>query len=101
MPGAAFAGAESPGSQSSFTHLIGFSTAAEKLVFSDEATFDICGKVNRHNVRIRGTENPHATIEYVRDSPKVNVFCVVSSCKVYEGIHCCRPPNVATRVAGT
>ena len=25
---------------------------AEKLVFSDEATFHVCGKVNRHNVRI-------------------------------------------------
>ena len=43
----------------------------------------MCGKVKRHNVRIWGTENPHATIEYVRDSPEVNVFCAVSSCKVY------------------
>jgi len=43
----------------------------------------VCGKVNRHNVRIWGTENPHATMEYVRDSPKVNLFCAVSSCKVY------------------
>ena len=56
---------------------------AEKLVFSDEATFHVCGKVNRHNVRIWGTENPHAAMEHVRDSPKVNVFCVISSCKVY------------------
>jgi hypothetical protein len=31
----------------------------EKLVFSDEETFDISGKVNIHNVRIWGTENPH------------------------------------------
>ena len=56
---------------------------AEKLVFSDEATFHVCGKVNRHNVRIWGTENSHATMENVRDSPKVNAFCAVSSCKVY------------------
>ena len=56
---------------------------AEKLDFSDEATFHVCGKVSHHNVCIWGTENPHATIEYVRDSPKVNVFCAVSSCKVY------------------
>ena len=56
---------------------------AEKLVFSDEATFHVCGKVNRHNVRNWGTDNPHATMEYVRDLPKVNVFCAVSSCKVY------------------
>jgi len=27
---------------------------AEKLVFSDEATFHVCGKVNRQNVRIWG-----------------------------------------------
>ena len=47
---------------------------AEKLVFSDEATFHLCGKVNRHNVRIWGTENTHATMEHVGDSPKVNVF---------------------------
>ncbi|GFG39802.1 hypothetical protein Cfor_10577 [Coptotermes formosanus] len=56
---------------------------AEKLVFSDEATFHECGNGNRHNVRIWGTENPHATVEHVRDSPKVNVFGAVSSRKVY------------------
>jgi hypothetical protein len=55
---------------------------AEKLVFTDEATFHVCGKVNRHIVHILGTENPYATAEHVRDSPKVNVFCSVSSCKV-------------------
>ena len=56
---------------------------AEKLVFSDEATFHVCDKVNRHNVRIWVTENSHATMEHVHDSPNVNVFCAVSSCKVY------------------
>jgi hypothetical protein len=55
----------------------------EKLVFSDEETFHVCGKVNGHNVRIWGTENPHATVEHVRDSPKENVFCAALSCKVY------------------
>ena len=55
----------------------------KKLVFSDEATFHVCGKVNHYNVRIWGTENPHVTMEHVRDSPKVNVFCAVFSCKVY------------------
>ena len=49
----------------------------EKLVFSDETTFHVCGKANRHNVRIWGTENPDATMEHVRDLPKVNVFCVL------------------------
>ena len=56
---------------------------AEKLVFSDEATFHVCGKVNRHNVRIWGTENPHAKMDHVHDSSKVNVFCAIYSCKVY------------------
>jgi len=56
---------------------------AEKLVFSDEAKFHVCGKVNRHTVRIWGSENPHTTMEHFRYSPKVNVFCEVSSCKVY------------------
>jgi len=67
---------------------------AEKLVFSDEATFHMCGKVNRHNVRVRiwGTKNPHATMEYVRDSPEVYVFCAVSSCKVYGPFFFAEPP---------
>jgi hypothetical protein len=56
---------------------------AEKLVFSDKGTFRVCGKVNCDNVCIWGMENPHATMEHVRDSPKVNVFCAVSFCKVY------------------
>ena len=42
----------------------------ECLVFSDEATFHTNGKANRHNVRICGEENPHATIEHQRDSNK-------------------------------
>jgi hypothetical protein len=53
------------------------------LVLSDEATFHLRGKVNRHNVRIWGMENPHATVQHKRDSPKVNVFCAISSRKVY------------------
>jgi hypothetical protein len=28
-------------------------------------------------------ENPHATIEHKRNSPKVNVFCAISQAKVY------------------
>ena len=54
-----------------------------KIIFSDEATFHVSGKVNRHNVRIWGSENPHAILEVERDSPKVNVFCAVSKRQVY------------------
>ena len=46
----------------------------DRLNFSDEATLHICGKVNKHNTCIWGTENPHVTLEHARDSPKVNVF---------------------------
>jgi hypothetical protein len=42
----------------------------------------MCGvKVNRHDERIWGTEDPHVTMEQVRDSPKVKVFLTVSSRK--------------------
>lgn len=55
----------------------------ERLIFGDESTFHISGKVNRHNVRIWGTENPRESVEHERDSPKLNVFCAVSKKKVY------------------
>ena len=38
------------------------------LLFSDEATFHISGKVNRHNCQIWGTENPNETVEHKRVS---------------------------------
>jgi len=50
----------------------------ERLIFCNETTFHISGKVNVHNVRTWGTEQPHAQIEHQRDSPKVNLFCAVS-----------------------
>jgi hypothetical protein len=54
-----------------------------RVIFSDETTFRLSGKVNRHNVRIWGQQNPHTTLEHDRDSPKVNVFCAISQTKVY------------------
>lgn len=47
------------------------------IMFSDEATFHVSGAVNRHNVRIWGSQQPHSVMEHVRDSPKVNVWCGV------------------------
>ena len=35
----------------------------KQVCFSDEATFHVSGKLNKHNVRIWGSENPHATRE--------------------------------------
>ena len=47
----------------------------KKVMFTDEACFHVSGKVNQHNVRIWGSENPHVVIEHILDSPKVNVWC--------------------------
>ena len=55
----------------------------EKVQFSDEATFHVSVAVNRRNVGIWGSENPRAYVEHQRDSPKVNVFCAISTQKVY------------------
>jgi hypothetical protein len=54
----------------------------EKVQFSDETTFHISSAVNRCNVRTWGSENPHAYVEHQCDSPKVSVFCAISSQKV-------------------
>mgnify|MGYP001047299604 CR=1 FL=1 len=50
----------------------------ENLFFSDEATFYLDGLVNKHNIRYWSESNPHATIETVMKSPKVNVWCAMS-----------------------
>ena len=54
----------------------------EKVQFSDEATLQVSSAVNRRNVRIWGSENPHAYVEHQRDSPIVNLSCAISSKKV-------------------
>ncbi|KAJ4449915.1 hypothetical protein ANN_01322 [Periplaneta americana] len=41
----------------------------DKVCFSDKTTFHMCGKVNRHNYCIWGSENPR---EVEKDSPKLN-----------------------------
>jgi hypothetical protein len=56
---------------------------AGELIFSDEATFHLPGKVHRHNVRTWRTENICVITEHVRDSPKVNAFCAISKEKGY------------------
>jgi len=45
------------------------------VFFTDEATFHINGSVNRYNCRIWGSQQPNEIHEYVRDSPKLNVWC--------------------------
>ena len=56
------------------------------LLFSDKSTFHITGKINRHNVRIWGSEPPHEVREPERDSPKVNVGCGLKHDQVIESL---------------
>ena len=49
----------------------------ERLIFCDEATFHISGKVNVQNVRICGTEQPHAQMEHQRDFESQRFLCGV------------------------
>jgi hypothetical protein len=49
------------------------------IVFSDDATFHMSGKVNRHNCRIWGSENPCEVMEHERNTPKLNVWCALTS----------------------
>jgi hypothetical protein len=73
IPAAASAGAESPGSQSSFSHLRGFPPAArgrwfaEKLVFSDKATFHVC--VVRSQLTQFWQIPRHRTLSYSLSTP--------------------------------
>ena len=48
---------------------------AKKIIFSDEAHFDLGGYVNKQNCRIWGTENPHAYIEKPMHPKRVTVWC--------------------------
>ena len=47
----------------------------KKVMLTNKACCNVSGKVNRHNMRIWGSENLHVVIEHVRDSPKVNLLC--------------------------
>ena len=47
----------------------------KKIIFSDEAHFDLGGYVNKQNCRIWGTENPHAYIEKPTHTKRVTVWC--------------------------
>src|SRR5215475_1527363 len=52
---------------------------AEKIIFTDEATFHCCGFVNHRNCVIWARENPREILEHERGSPKVNVWAGVTT----------------------
>ena len=47
----------------------------KKIIFSDEAHFDLVEYVNKQNCRIWGTENPHAYTEKPTHPKRVTVWC--------------------------
>ncbi|PNF24476.1 hypothetical protein B7P43_G06841 [Cryptotermes secundus] len=55
----------------------------DSVIFSDERTFHVSGKVDTHNCRIWSSENPPVSLEHVRDKAKLNVFCALSKERVY------------------
>ena len=50
-------------------------TLAKKIIFSDEAHFELGGYVNKQNCRIWGTENPLAYIEKSTHPKRVTGWC--------------------------
>jgi hypothetical protein len=53
------------------------------VIFSDESTFHVRGKVSTHKCWVWGTENLRIFLAHVHDSPKVNMFCALSRERVY------------------
>ena len=51
----------------------------DSVIFSDEASFHLWGRVNRQNDRYWDTENPHEIVETKKFSPHVNVWVAMSS----------------------
>ena len=47
----------------------------KKIIFSDEAHFDLGGYVIKQTCRIWGTENPQACIEKPTHPKRVTVWC--------------------------
>ena len=62
--------------------IVNDNTFAGRIVFSDEATFQVSGKINTM-LEFGGIKNPHTHIEHIQDSPEVNVFCAISHSSVY------------------
>src|SRR5437867_11307825 len=55
----------------------------DHILFSDEATFHVCGRVNTQCCRIWSKEKPKEFWKWERDSPKVNVWMGRTKTKIY------------------
>ena len=45
-----------------------------RLVFSDEMTFQLMGRANQHILHIQWRQNPHSSSEQERDGLKINIY---------------------------
>jgi len=54
-----------------------------KIVFSEDATFDLSGKINRHNLINRDSQDQHQVDDHVPDSPMNNTSYAISKIQVY------------------
>ena len=72
----------------------------DNIWFSDEAIFHLSGRVNRHNTRIWGTENPKVIEEKERDSPKHVVWCAISASGIIGPYFFCNDTRRTTTVTG-
>ena len=61
---------------------LNFENLQRKVIWSDEASFSLCGTVNRHNSVYYRTENPHIKYEVNQFSKKIMVWLGVT----YDGI---------------
>ena len=57
------------------------------VIFSDEVTFHVSGKVNKHNIRIWGSENPCEFVEKESDSPKNQCLVWFNAQPDYWSVH--------------
>ena len=53
-------------------------------LFSDEATFHICGLVNRHNSRIWTDEQSHISTDFEHETREVNVCLGLTQHRIYD-----------------
>jgi len=63
--------------------LVADQTYLSNICFSYETTIHLRSKVKRHNVRVWGSDNPCISLEYIMNSLKINMFCTMTSDKVY------------------
>jgi len=54
-------------------------TLADKTIWSDEATFNLSGTVNRHDTIYWASENPHQLLVKHMKSPSISVLARISS----------------------